>query len=267
MPSVPTLVLAGVVALLYGLSAALLGRRLAGHRTSPAWTLGAAPALLALPLQILFYLLAWQGVPELHFFSALSLVGLGMAALTTPVVLDGRMPALGLVAYPLAAASLLVYALFGAGKPATLDWQMHLHAWSALLAYAALSVAAVLAIGLWVQERALRQRRLGGWLHALPPLTQLESLLFRTLAASFVLLSMTLLSGVLFVSDLLAQHLAHKTVLSVLSWLVLAVLLFGRWRWGWRGPRAVKLTLTAMALLALAFFGSKFVLELVLGRV
>jgi ABC-type uncharacterized transport system permease subunit len=70
---------------------------------------------------------------------------------------------------------------------------------------------------------------------------------------------------VLFVEDLLAQHLWHKTVLSVLSWAVLAVLLFGRWRWGWRGPRAVKLTLTAMGLLLLAYFGSKYVLGL-LGR-
>ena len=266
MPSTPNLLVAAVIALLYGGSALLIARKLAGEPNTRPWVGSAALALFALPLQILFYLLAWQGTPELHFFSALSLVGMGMAALTTPVVLNGRMPALGVVAYPLAAVTLVVYAAFGKGTPSSLDWQMHLHAWSALLAYATLSMAALLALGLWAQERALRQRRIGGWLRALPPLTQLESLLFRTLAASFVLLALTLLSGVLFVSDLLAQHLAHKTVLSVLSWVVLGVLLFGRWRWGWRGPRAVKLTLTAMVLLALAFFGSKFVLELVLQR-
>ena len=84
--------------------------------------------------------------------------------------------------------------------------------------------------------------------------------------ASFVLLSATLLTGVLFVQNLLAQHLWHKTVLSVLSWLVLGVLLFGRWRYGWRGARALKLVLTSMALLGLAFFGSKFVLELLLHK-
>src|SRR5690606_40789045 len=84
--------------------------------------------------------------------------------------------------------------------------------------------------------------------------------------AAFVLLGLALLTGVLFVADLFAQHLVHKTVLSILSWVVLAILLFGRWRWGWRGPRAVKLTLLAMVLLLLAFFGSKFVLELVLRR-
>jgi ABC-type uncharacterized transport system permease subunit len=71
---------------------------------------------------------------------------------------------------------------------------------------------------------------------------------------------------VLFVDDLVAQHLAHKTILSIASWLVFGLLLFGRWRWGWRGNRAVHLTLTGMIVLLLAFFGSKFVLEMVLHR-
>jgi ABC-type uncharacterized transport system permease subunit len=107
---------------------------------------------------------------------------------------------------------------------------------------------------------------LGERLRILPPLTQLETLLFRTLSAGFVLLSFALLSGVLFVQDLFAQHLMHKTVLSALAWLVFGVLLLGRFLLGWRGRRAVRLTLGAMSLLLLAFFGSKFVLELVLQR-
>jgi ABC-type uncharacterized transport system permease subunit len=75
-----------------------------------------------------------------------------------------------------------------------------------------------------------------------------------------------LLTGILFVQDFFAQHLLHKTVLSVLSWLAFGALLLGRWRQGWRGATAVRWTLAAMALLVLAFFGSKFVLELVLLR-
>ena len=101
---------------------------------------------------------------------------------------------------------------------------------------------------------------------ALPPLTELESLLFRTIWVGFALLTATLVTGVLFVDDFFAQHLMHKTVLSVLSWLAFGALLLGRWRHGWRGTRAVGWTLAAMALLVLAFFGSKFVLELVLQR-
>ena len=149
--------------------------------------------------------------------------------------------------------------------PEPLEWRLQLHAWLALLAYATLAVAALLALMLWLQERALRRREFHGWLRALPPLVALETLLFRTIAAGFILLSATLLTGALFVADMFAQHLVHKTVLSVLSWLVFGCLLVGRWRYGWRGRVAARWTLAAMALLVLAFFGSKFVLELVLG--
>ena len=117
-----------------------------------------------------------------------------------------------------------------------------------------------------LQERALRRREFRGWLRALPPLVQLESLLFRTITAGFVVLTAAMLTGVLFVEDLMAQHLAHKTVLSVLSWLVFGALLLGRRRYGWRGARAIRWTLVAMALLVLAYFGSKFVIELLLVR-
>src|SRR5690606_10033336 len=125
----------------------------------------------------------------------------------------------------------------------------------------------LLAVMLWLQERALRRHQFRAWLRALPPLTELETLLFRTVAAGFILLSATLLTGVLFVENLFAQHLVHKTVLSVLSWLVFGGLLLGRWRGGWRGRVAVRWVLVAMALLVLAFFGSKAVLELILRRV
>jgi ABC-type uncharacterized transport system permease subunit len=221
-------------------------------------------AVPAIVLHAVAHGLGWVRLdgPDLHFFAALSLVGLGMAALSTIAAVTQRMAALGMLVYPLAAATVLLYQGAGHGQAVALDWRLQLHAWLALLAYATLAVAALIAILLWFQDRALRARKLGGgWLRALPPLVQLESLLFRSLAASFLLLTAALLTGIVFVENLLAQHLWHKTVLSVLSWLVLGVLLFGRWRYGWRGSRAIRLTLVAMALLLLAFFGSKFVLE------
>ena len=234
---------------------------------SRGWLL---PANLALLLHGATHYLAWRssGITDLHFFAALSLAGLGMAILTAIVGASGRMRALGVVVFPLAALTLLGYALYGhASKPEPLDWRLLLHAWLALLAYATLAIAALLAIFLWAQERALRRREFHRWLRALPPLTELETLLFRTISMGFVLLTATLLTGALFVEDLFAQHLAHKTVFSVLSWLAFGILLLGRWRRGWRGATAVRWTLAAMALLVLAFFGSKFVLELVLDRV
>jgi ABC-type uncharacterized transport system permease subunit len=214
------------------------------------------------------HLLAWRqaGTADMHFFAALSLVSLGMAMLTTLVGAIGRMAALGVLVFPLAALTLAGHHGYGHVRSDVLDWRLQLHAWFALLAYATLAIAALLALTLWLQERALRRREFHVWLRALPPLVELETLLFRTIAVGFVLLSATLLTGVLFVENLLAQHLVHKTVLSVLSWLVFGGLLLGRWRHGWRGVTAVKWTLIAMALLLLAFFGSAFVRELLLGR-
>ncbi|MGE4367341.1 cytochrome C assembly family protein [Thermomonas sp.] len=252
---------------LYLVATVLLWRTAAGgHAQTRGWVPVAALALL---FHAETHVEAWrllQG-PDMHFFAALSLVGIGMAALTTIYGASGRMPALGIVVFPLSALALLGYLLYGHADTASrLDWRLQLHAWLALLAYATLALAAVLAIFLWAQERALRRREFHAWLRALPPLTELETLLFRSIAVGFVLLSATLLTGVLFVENLLAQHLVHKTVLSVLSWLAFGALLLGRWRRGWRGATAVRWTLAAMALLVLAFFGSKFVLELVLHR-
>jgi ABC-type uncharacterized transport system permease subunit len=257
-----TLVL--IASALYLLATALLVRELRSGNADPrGWTI---PAALALVFHAGFHVLAWREADglDLHFFAALSLVGLGMGVLTTAFGAAGRMAALGVVVFPLATASLLGYMGYGHMRPEGLDWRLQLHAWCALLAYATLAIAALLAIMLWAQERALRRREFHGWLRALPPLTELETLLFRTIAVGFILLSATLLTGVLFVENLFEQHLVQKTVLSVLSWILFGWLLLGRWRYGWRGATAVRWTLAAMALLVLAFFGSKFVLELLL---
>lgn len=209
-----------------------------------------------------------RGGLDLHFFASLSLSGLGIAALTLLVSMIRPIAALGVLVYPLAAL-FLGLDIFLAGKTVAqpMEWQIKLHATFALLAYSLLSIAALLAILLALQERALRKRKLDSSLfRALPPLTLTEALLFRLIGAGFVFLTLTLVSGTLFVEDLFAQHIAHKTILSIASWIVFGVLLFGRWRWGWRGNRAVRLTLAGMFVLLLAFFGSKYVLEIVLNR-
>lgn len=259
-------VVPGLAALAYLVAAVTLFRDLRAPGERPVATLWLV--IPALALHAATHGLGWSRLhgPDLHFFAALSLVGLGMAALCTVAASSQRLEALRVLVYPLAALFLMLYHVAGHGNATALSWQLQLHAWLALLAYAALAIAALLAVMLWFQERALRRRQLHGWLNALPPLTQLESLLFRSLTASFIVLTLALVTGVVFVENLFDQHLVHKTVLSVLSWIVLAILLFGRWRYGWRGPRAVKLTLTAMGLLLLAFFGSAFVRELILHR-
>jgi len=94
----------------------------------------------------------------------------------------------------------------------------------------------------------------------------MESLLFQMLGTGLFFLTISLVSGFIFIEDLFAQHLAHKTVLSIIAWIIFSSLLIGRLRYGWRGRTAVRWTLTGFILLLLAYFGSKLVLELILNK-
>src|SRR5690606_8719744 len=159
-----------ITALAYLAAAGLLIRGMVPGRSTPVrgWLLAPAPATL---LHAGYHVaVAWRtsGGPDMHFFSALSLVGLGMAAMTMLVGARGRMAALGVFVFPLAAVLLLATQLRGPAPAPVLEWRLQLHAWLALLAYAALAIAALLAVMLWLQERALRQRAFNTWLRALP---------------------------------------------------------------------------------------------------
>jgi ABC-type uncharacterized transport system permease subunit len=143
----------------------------------------------------------------------------------------------------------------------------------AVLAYSTLTIAAFHAVLMALQESRLHTRRAhGGWLSGaldqLPALLTMEKLLFRLIWIGFVLLSLTVLSGVVFSEQLFGRALRwdHKSVFALLSWLLFAALLAGRrWR-GWRGKTALRFTLAGFATLALAYVGSRFVLEVILHR-
>ena len=259
--------LASIAAALYLIAAGLLARPLLHRQALPtAVTFGLATIAVLLHVGLLVGI--HRGGVDLHFFAALSLVGACIAALCLLVNLARPVATLGVIVFPLAAALLLVDVFLApATQPLPIEWQIKLHVVFAMISYSVLSVAALLAILLSIQEHALRRHDFGGFVAALPPLTLTEGLMFQLIGAGFVLLTLTLLSGILFVANLFDQHLIHKTVLSIAAWAVFGALLLGRWRYGWRGRRAVRLTLSGMALLLLAFFGSRFVLELVLRRV
>lgn len=132
-------------------------------------------------------------------------------------------------------------------------------------AYCVLLMAAVQALFLRLQIRELKHQSIHRfWVNKLPSLQSMESLLFDMILMGFVLLSIALGLGFIYVQDLMAQHIAHKTVFSVLSWLLFGGLLLGHWRLGWRGKRAANITIYAFILLAIGFVGSKFVLEMVI---
>jgi ABC-type uncharacterized transport system permease subunit len=101
----------------------------------------------------------------------------------------------------------------------------------------------------------------------LPPMQVMEDLLIQFILFGFFLLSLSLATGFMFLHNIFAQHLVHKTVLSILAWLIFGSLLWGRWSFGWRGRKVIYLTLGGFILLLLAYFGSKLVLELILHKV
>lgn len=145
-------------------------------------------------------------------------------------------------------------------------WPITAHILLATVSSGLLTVGALLLVLMMMEDTRLRARRFSGWTRWLPPIESLERAAFAAIRTGFVALSLALLTGFLFVTDLFAQHLLHKTVLAILAWIVFAVLLIGRARLGWRGRKAAGLTLAGFVLLVLSYFGTKFVLEIVLER-
>ena len=136
-----------------------------------------------------------------------------------------------------------------------LSWPITVHAMLSLLAYGFISMAVVHALLCYGQQRAIK--RLGSLVSWLPPLETMDSFLLFLVAGAFALLSAALLSGLLFVHDLFAQHLLQKTMLSLLAWCLLGFFLWGRIRYGWRGSVAVGYMLASGTALAIAYFGSR----------
>ena len=146
-----------------------------------------------------------------------------------------------------------------------LDTRIGIHVIFSLLAYSLFTIATVQALLLGYQNRRLKNHHpSGGFLEGLPPLQTMETLLFDFIWAGFILLTLSLITGFVFLDNIWAQHLVHKTFFSIIGWIVYAVLLAGRVKLGWRGSTAIRWTIGGFVLLALAYWGSKFVLEVLL---
>jgi ABC-type uncharacterized transport system permease subunit len=143
-----------------------------------------------------------------------------------------------------------------------------LHLVIAMLAYSFFTIASLHVVLMALVERRLHDGTLTRVLQKLPPLLTMEALLFRIIWAGFILLTLTLGSGVFFSEEIFGKPapVTHKTVFGVISWLIFAALLVGRHVYGWRGRVAVRWTLAGFLALVLAYIGSRFVLEVVLGR-
>ncbi len=177
--------------------------------------------------------------------------------------------ALNLIGIPVAATGLILG--FAFSKHDLIISQnslgLDIHIILSLSAYAILLMATIHAVLLWFQDRELKnkqKRRV--WVSLLPSFQAMESLLFDMLIAGFILLTLALGFGFFTIDNFFGQHLAHKTAFSIVSWFVYGSLLIGHYQFGWRGQKAIRITIIGFFLLAIGFIGSKIVLEMILGR-
>ncbi|MGM0554113.1 MAG: cytochrome C assembly family protein [Pseudomonadota bacterium] len=190
-----------------------------------------------------------------------------VAALLWLTALRHPLAILGVVVLPLTALAALVALLCDGDTRFATSAGIDLHILFSALGWAFLALSTAQAGVMAAQHRALHNHHTSGFVRYLPPLFSMEVWLFRMIFIGWLFLGLSLLSGLLFVDDLFAQHLVHKTILSLLAWLIFSILLLGRWRLGWRGTRALAWTTGGFVVLVLAYFGSKLVLEIILGRV
>ncbi|MBI2994988.1 MAG: cytochrome c biogenesis protein CcsA [Gammaproteobacteria bacterium] len=224
---------------------------------------------LLLQAMVLYPTIVTDAGLNMGFYNALSLVSWTVALIVIGVALFRPVENLAIVFLPFAALCLLLEQLLPSVRmvPASAPTGLRVHVVLSIGAYGLLAIAAVQALVVAVQERQLRLRHPVGVMRMLPPLKTMEDLLAQMLAIGFFLLSLSLATGLMFLEDLLGQHLAHKTALSMLAWFLFGFVLYGRWARGWRGMRLAGWTLGGFLALMLAYFGSKLVLELILHRV
>lgn len=202
------------------------------------------------------------------FFSMLSLVFLTISLLFVFSAFTQAIEMLALIVLPFSALAVLlnISNVIGISSTINIETALQTHIILSVLSYSLLTVAAFQAAFLSIQEKQLHNRQSSHFIHCLPALQLMEQLLFRVIFLGLCFLTLALATGFVFLDDVFAQHIAHKTVLSMLAWLVFVALLCGRHFLGWRGQKAVKWTYGGYLALMLAYFGSKFVLQLILNQ-
>lgn len=204
---------------------------------------------------------------DLGIFNTASLVGWCIGTSLLLIMSWRPVDSLAIVIYPMIAAMVALTFLFPSSRilPPGTAIGIQLHIVLSIIAYGLFAIAALQAIYLGIADYKLRHHRPS--MEFLPPLPTMESVLFQLTGSAFALLTVSLILGSVYIADIHAQHLTHKIVFSLIAWGVFATLIGGRLRFGWRGQRAIKFVISGFVFLALGFFGSKVVLELVLHRV
>lgn len=261
------LVLALPAILLYLICTQQIWRRLRRRAAGLDIPCGRDIALLWISALVLHALAIYTSIvsPEgltLGITQALSLVG-WLVALIVLIALHSRpVENLGLILLPFAALTLIAQTLFPGARVLDQagDLLLATHIFISLLAYSLFMIAALQAGVLWMQDHQLRNHRPGALLRALPPLQHTETVLFQIIGLGFVLLSVAIISGFVYVIRFPSSVKPQQIILFatfITSWVIFATLLVGRWRFGWRGRVAIRWTLSGFLILLLAYLGTE----------
>lgn len=262
-----------IAIILYLIATIALGLKIYGAtgilgKTRPV-VLVAGYIALALHAHLLYQSIILVNGLDFGFFNAVSLVGWLVVLIVILTSLFRPLENLLLVLFPIAAMAMILELTIPDQRILSEDLSvgLRIHILLSICAYSLLMISALQAILLALQEKLIKTKHVAKIMDVLPPLQVMEQLLIQIIVIGFFLLSLSLASGMMFIDDMFAQHLVHKTVLSILAWVIYSILLWGRWAAGWRGKRIIRWTLGGFVTLLLAYIGTKFVLELVLHRV
>ena len=257
----------------YGVLAAYFWRA-QGRGEENVLSRGAIGHLVLIPLALHGYLLIQDvfanGGFNLSMTNALSLI-IWLTLLVYSVArFFYHIGGLQALVLPLAAVTVLLPEIFPSAHQLTNTslFAFKAHIAAAMLAYSLFTIAMLHAVLISQVENRLHHASLPRVLQSLPPLLTMETLLFRMIGIGFVLLTLTLASGMVFSEEIFgkAWQFNHKALFGFISWVVFAVLLWGHYFYGWRGRTAVRWTVSGFVFLLLAYLGSKFVLEVLLHR-
>lgn len=259
-----------IAALLYfGAGGLYLNRLLTADQdphTQKTGIRGIAAIAVILHAFFLYSTLAAPGSLNLGLTNAVSLAGWVIAVLFLIGIWMQPIECLGALVMPLAGTSLMIAWLLPVtgSTPLSVSPLFGAHLSIALLGYAFFTLASVQGLLLMMQERNLHSHHPGRLMRALPPLETMDQLLFQLITIGFILLTLTVVSGLFFTEQIFGAPFVfnHHTVLAVIGWIVFAVLLVGRYWLGWRGSVAARWTIAGFVVLALGYFGTKFVMEI-----
>lgn len=262
-----------ITTVLYFIGGALLMQRLKltaageppGSRGLPRlFTLwGAAIVLHAF---VLYAFLFGENAETLGVFTVVSLTAWVIAVFLFAWSFRHPIHILGIVLLPFAGVTVaLDMALSGVGPATPMDPSLRAHTLLALIAFSLFTIAAIQAAVLAIQTHMLQNHRPGGLIRALPPLSLMDTLLFHIIGWGFIFLTAALATGLFVLEDIFAQHLLQKVVFALIAWVMFAVLLFGRFQFGWRGRKAAHWTLAGFVWLFIAYIGSRIILARLLG--